>query len=164
MLLRGCGGCSSDFSWPGRSCVGGTGGKNIILNHRGCSHRGCWSPCRAVEVTAMELPVLQENQGFVQALGYGGNSQRKHIQSQAGMPSIPLLGDPKDLSARARGCVTPGHGLGGLTAAGALQDTLGTSQNTIPGLQPSPNGTDTSPSSRRIPKSQLRALQSGNKA
>lgn len=38
--------------------------------------------CGAVGVTPMELPVLQENQHFVQSqpLGYGGNCQRENIQ------------------------------------------------------------------------------------
>lgn len=67
-------------------------------------------------------------------------------KSQAGIPSIPLLRDPTDPVCVCKGLGDPGIRLGDLEAAEAHRDSLGTPQGTIPGLQPFPKGTDTSPS------------------
>lgn len=73
-------------------------------------------------------------------------SKEAHPKVRLGSPASLSSGIPRIRSACSRGCATPGYGLGGLEAAGAHQDCLGTSQSSIPGLQPSPKGTDTSPS------------------
>lgn len=69
-----------------------------------------------------------------------------------GAPPKVRLGCPASLSSGipricvCKGLCDPRIWAGGLEAAGIHQDSQGTSQGTIPGLQPSPKGTDTSPS------------------
>lgn len=68
-----------------------------------------WSACRAVGVTPMELPVLQENQHFVQPqpLGYGGNSQRKHIRKSGWDPQHPSPQGSQGSALHVPGAVRP---------------------------------------------------------
>lgn len=121
---EGMGGVQLRLSWPGLL------GKELCGRHRGEEQhpahpegqRGLhWMQpprvlqgCGAVEVSPMEVPVLQENQHFVQPqpLGYGGNSQREHLQKSGWDAQHPYPQGSQG-SVCARGCVTPGYGLGG---------------------------------------------------
>lgn len=134
---EGMGGAQLRLSWPGllgKDLQGRPGGgKASPCTHRGTeglaldAATGVLSPCRALEVTPVEVPVLLENQPFVQSqpLGPGGNSQGKHLQKSGWDPQHP---SPRGCQGSAL-CV-----LGDLEAAGAHRDPLGTSQSSIPGL------------------------------
>lgn len=133
MLLRGCGGCSSDFSWPGLL------GKELCGRHWGEEHHPARPEGQRVQPPRV-LVTLQgcggHCHGTASAPGEPGLCPASGLWREFSKEAHPKAGwdaqHPSPRGSQGSSLCDPTIWAGGFNSAGALQDSLGTSQGSSP--------------------------------